>query len=507
MTDAFDIDYLFINQLAFTFNKYISLPSLGIPRSSIINTAKQCLNYMKRYEIIHPIAEILVDYLSKEASLESNFSTQWIESTRSLNGLYLEQVKAEIKQTLETSMQSLSSNEAEALFGKIKRAIAITIVQTNYDTGLSLLNNYVAVVDISTQPKTKEQLASNGYIEFLFYQYVLHIFSLIWFPLYYNELHGYNLSQRQFSGTYEIKANIISNFFKTLEQIYFKAINYYHKNELLFGQYDKETHYLWAIKFFNLCLLFKQFKLSEFHDQFIEFFLIEKDPLSFLIGNMKILSSSLLVMFGITTIFLKPFNELTLMKLDKDDALIDLFTEVPESLEFQLYNSIMIPLAKCEFKQVIVQLQNKKFDAELVAQLEYNLPVHFKNASGTNGSSLINYMASIIDYKNFFVILTSSRKVSRLQMIELMGHDTTDDRSATELTNALIGIIVALGLHKYGIYYDAENQMFVNDEMIKDSNADDVAKLQENINELKNELRAESLATKMTGLLLDKYYR
>ena len=238
MTDAFDIDYLFINQLAFTFNKYISLPSLGIPRSSIINTAKQCLNYMKRYEIIHPIAEILVDYLSKEASLESNFSTQWIESTRSLNGLYLEQVKAEIKQTLETSMQSLSSNEAEALFGKIKRAIAITIVQTNYDTGLSLLNNYVAVVDISTQPKTKEQLASNGYIEFLFYQYVLHIFSLIWFPLYYNELHGYNLSQRQFSGTYEIKANIISNFFKTLEQIYFKAINYYHKNELLFGQYD-----------------------------------------------------------------------------------------------------------------------------------------------------------------------------------------------------------------------------------------------------------------------------
>lgn len=222
---------------------------------------------------------------------------------------------------------------------------------------------------------------------------------------------------------------------------------------------------------------------------------------------MKILSSSLLVMFGITTIFLKPFNELTLMKLDKDDALIDLFTEVPESLEFQLYNSIMIPLAKCEFKQVIVQLQNKKFDAELVAQLEYNLPVHFKNASGTNGSSLINYMASIIDYKNFFVILTSSRKVSRLQMIELMGHDTTDDRSATELTNALIGIIVALGLHKYGIYYDAENQMFVNDEMIKDSNADDVAKLQENINELKNELRAESLATKMTGLLLDKYYR
>ena len=55
------------------------------------------------------------------------------------------------------------------------------------------------------------------------------------------------------------------------------------------------------------------------------------------------LLSNLLVMFGITTIFLKPFNELTLMKLDKDDALIDLFTDVPESLEFQLYNSVMIP--------------------------------------------------------------------------------------------------------------------------------------------------------------------
>lgn len=71
----------------------------------------------------------------------------------------------------------------------------------------------------------------------------------------------------------------------------------------------------------------------------------------------------------------------------------------------------------------------------------------------------------------------------------------------------MIGVIVALDLQKYGIYYDANNQMFVNNETTKDSNADDVAKLQENIDDLKNELRAESLATKMTALLLDKYYR
>ena len=63
------------------------------------------------------------------------------------------------------------------------------------------------------------------------------------------------------------------------------------------------------------------------------------------------LLSNLLVMFGITTIFLKPFNELTLMKLDKDDALIDLFTDVPESLEFQLYNSVMIPLANANLNK------------------------------------------------------------------------------------------------------------------------------------------------------------
>ena len=66
-----------------------------------------------------------------------------------------------------------------------------------------------------------------------------------------------------------------------------------------------------------------------------------------------------------------------------------------------------------------------------------------------------------------------------------MGHDTTDDRSATKLTNDLIGVIVALDLQKYGIYYDANNQMFVNNETTKDSNADDVAKLQENIDDLK----------------------
>ena len=507
MTDAFDLNYLFINQLAFTFNKYISSSSSNIPKSSISNTAKQCLDYMKQYEIIHPIAETLIDYLSKEDRLQSDYSTQWIESTRLMNNSYLEQVREEIKQVLETSMQSLHTNEAEKLFSKIRRAIAITIVRTSYEVGLSLLNNYVAVVDISTQPKTKEQLVSNSYVEYLFYQYVLHIFSLIWFPSYDNEFHRYNLSQRQFPGKYETKTNVTSNSFKTLDQIYSKALNYYQKNELLFGQYDNETRYFWAIKLFNLSLLFKQFKLCEFYDQFIGFFLIEKEPLNFLVDDLQMLLSNLLVIFGITTIFLKPFNELTLMKLDKDDALIDLFTDVPESLEFQLYNSVMIPLAKCQFKQVIVQLQNETFVAELAAQLEYNLPVAFRNASGTNSSSLINYMASIIDYKNFFVILTSSRQISRLQMLELMGHDTTDDRSATKLTNDLIGVIVALDLQKYGIYYDANNQMFVNNETTKDSNADDVAKLQENIDDLKNELRAESLATKMTALLLDKYYR
>ena len=229
MTDAFDLNYLFINQLAFTFNKYISSSSSNIPKSSISNTAKQCLDYMKQYEIIHPIAETLIDYLSKEDRLQSDYSTQWIESTRLMNNSYLEQAREEIKQVLETSMQSLHTNEAEKLFSKIRRAIAITIVQTSYEVGLSLLNNYVAVVDISTQPKTKEQLVSNSYVEYLFYQYVLHIFSLIWFPSYDNEFHRYNLSQRQFPGRYETKTNVTSNSFKTLDQIYSKALNYYQK--------------------------------------------------------------------------------------------------------------------------------------------------------------------------------------------------------------------------------------------------------------------------------------
>lgn len=108
MTDAFDLNYLFINQLAFTFNKYISSSSSNIPKSSISNTAKQCLDYMKQYEIIHPIAETLIDYLSKEDRLQSDYSTQWIELTRLMNNSYLEQAREEIKQVLETSMQSLS---------------------------------------------------------------------------------------------------------------------------------------------------------------------------------------------------------------------------------------------------------------------------------------------------------------------------------------------------------------------------------------------------------------
>ena len=48
---------------------------------------------MKQYEIIHPIAETFNDYLSKEDRLQSDYSTQWIESTRLMNNSYLEQAR------------------------------------------------------------------------------------------------------------------------------------------------------------------------------------------------------------------------------------------------------------------------------------------------------------------------------------------------------------------------------------------------------------------------------
>ncbi|RCK57617.1 hypothetical protein Cantr_06421 [Candida viswanathii] len=502
MTDTFDVKYLAINQLAYTFNKYTQLNTSNVVPQGLADVATQSLQLMKQYEAIHPIAETLLQFLSNQRIFTEDYTKEWISTTRSLNEAYLLQLDNDMKQILDQAMEILSPERAVELFAKVRRAIVITLVQSKYEEGLILLTNYLSAVDFSSQPKTREKFVENRYMEFLFYQYVLNKFSMIWFP---NDDHEGRKPSSVFNLGRSNKVAITSNSYKPLNQIYVKASTYHQKNESLFSPSDNETRYFWAIKFLHLKLLFKQFKFVEFYEEFSEYCLHQKEPIDILTDDLNILRSNLLVMFGIVSIFLKPFNSLTLLGVGKDDILVDLFSENPDALEYKFYGEVMLPLAKCDFRRVKASLLDPIFVTALLASFEYNFPVSCRSTDGSAGPTFIEYLKLIIDLKNFFVILTSSREISQSKVFQLLGYDETQSPDdIRDLASTLTGVIVALDLAKYGIYYDSEREVFVN-KLITDS-ANEIAALQENIADLQNEVQAETLATKMTDLLVEKYY-
>lgn len=107
--------------------------------------------------------------------------------------------------------------------------------------------------------------------------------------------------------------------------------------------------------------------------------------------------------------------------------------------------------------------------------------------------------------KNFFMILTSSTQISKSKLFQLLGYSESDSLDDIhDLNSTFIGVIVALDLGRYGITYDAGEEVFSH-QPVKDSSKE-IATLQENIADLQNEVKAVTLSNKMTELLLEKYF-
>lgn len=83
-----------------------------------------------------------------------------------------------------------------------------------------------------------------------------------------------------------------------------------------------------------------------------------------------------------------------------------------------------------------------------------------------------------------------------------MGYDLTSasDLELNEVSNQLVGIVSALGLGRVGINYLADKQLFINNGGI--STADEVSRLQDEIDDVQNELKGESLTVLIANLVL-----
>lgn len=263
---------------------------------------------------------------------------------------------------------------------------------------------------------------------------------------------------------------------------------------------DDELRYYWIVRFLHLSLLFKQFEFVEFQKEFFDLFVSQKEPTKYLFADTLLIKRNLLVMYAVVLIFTKPFNTLTSINIE-NEQLIDSYYRDPASIEYKFFDRVLKPLGRLDMPSVRQALTNSSFLTELIATLEYTLPVSTARFSN-NSNFFIEHMKTTIDFKMFLLLVSKSKSISRVQLLKLMGYDlsTSSDLEVDDILNQLVGVLSALGLGRIGVNYLADKQLFINNGGI--STAEEVSRLQDEIDEVQNELKGESLTVLIANLVL-----
>ncbi|ODV79213.1 uncharacterized protein CANTADRAFT_39215, partial [Suhomyces tanzawaensis NRRL Y-17324] len=393
--------------------------------------------------------------------------------------------------------------ETSALFLKVRAAVQVSIINQDYDIALQYLNDYSAIVSFSSQPKDHAHLRDNAYLEFLFYQFVVNVYLTI-FPS---------------NDPLKYKDSNDTGSFKSLDGIYKKIAFYHNRNESLLAscppeepiESDDETSdevctelkFYWLSKILNLVVQFKRLDFEDFYKDFISILLASDKSMKFFVNELGVLKSRILSMFCIVIIFLKPFKDLSLLDIDKLDLIINLYTSDEQCYEYELYNQILVPLLQSNFALVKANLTlNEGFLNRFSAELGFSVPVSLTESSQFP-KAFLQYVSSIIDYKNCLLIFSVIKQIPRLKLMKLLGYNLqeTSEQKIIEINEQILLLISSLGLGKIGIGYQFDQDIYYNNGSRRELDAEE---LQDGLDELTNELRAESIAKMMKGVLLEK---
>ncbi|KAI5965213.1 uncharacterized protein KGF55_001433 [Candida pseudojiufengensis] len=513
---SFDINFIKINQLAYKFNKTITIDNEY--NEQLIDISSQCLELMEKYQALNPSYILMISYL------QSTQTQNITRSTHKSQVQYDETWALQINQKFEKSRlmlnkdiaayndqsQGLKTEESVNLFQKIKTIVIKLVIQNNYEDALTYLNQFANLVDFSSQPKTKEQFKNNKYIEFLFFRYVINLFSLIWFP---NNNDSNEKNLEIFDDDAGIPSNAISTTsFKALTKIYNLSITYHSKNILLFDEQDDETKYFHTISLMNLAVLFKQFQFIDFYKEFTSLFLSNNESSKYLFSNFlsgqSFMRETLLAMYLIALMFVKPFGALRSIILDNEE-IADLICEDPNTIEFKLYNLIIKPLSKFNIIEVKKNLQSVQLNLEIISTIGYLFPK--SNSKESTQDPFLSYAHRMIDLKNFLLVLSNCSRVSKSDLFRLLGYDVRvsdveNSSTLTELTESFIMVMSALQLGKVGIKYSIQDEVFINS-FDESHLKKEMVKTQGEIDNLTIDITAESTCALLTNVLTEKYFQ
>jgi len=454
---TFKTGWLEINQLVYA---WVHLRD-GDERSK---TGLRCLELMDEWRAVNSICLQIINDLNLR-KVEHKYTPFWYESLVDENETIHEEVEMRLGSMHSSTKASLTASDNGDLWKAVRRAAIVSCVQGNFQQGLGWLSGYHDIVMFHSQINDCEALVANRYFEYSFLHYILVFYGTI----------------------FSSEEGNMAEGFKMLEPISKKIDYYFNKNDIILHQNSHldEMKYYKLIKFYELAVLFKQFHMAKFLTEFMS--LLKQPDFAWLIH----INPKVLCFFEISLVFLKPFNQLGLLDID-DDILLEEINHYQFSN--YLFNNILSQLAQCNYAKVQQVFADGSFTNEFNAKLGPFLPVNIKK------SSFLEYLHTIIDSKNFMLIMSRTQAIPKEKLIATLGY--SEPSKQTALHNHLLLLIAALGLGKDNIRYSYADEVFYNEEK---KGVIERNQLSTNVANLTVEAEAESLASIMKGLLVEKF--
>ena len=462
-----DVDYLNVNRLAYTFESLHSNNNDTLKQLTK-DTAIRALKIMNKYQSLHPSYKSMISYLSSE---NTEFTSEWAATVTKANRLLVNKYTDELHDCLQNT-------DKEQIMEKIGNLSKIYTIQGNYQQIITILNQFHSIIQFRSQPNDLDQFVQNKYIEFNFIQYTTTLYNLIWFPL--------NNESSSSATTSSLNA------FKTINNYFKKVTVYYHKNEMLINinNSNKEIEYYWLLNWLHLTVYFNQGKFEEFLMEFETLINDESSlkPLDILNFGPVSLKTEILIMFKISIAITKPFKNLSLLNYEysntigfDNEILFELFND-NNTFEFTVHE-VFSNLSEANFKEFKIRFNEDVFKNKLIGISGYTFP--------RNALSFIQFINNVVDFKNFLLIISITKRISKSSLMSLLGY------SEESTTNDLLLFVSILKLGELGIGYDYDNDLFYNSG-IKQNN------LAEQVTVLENRLTGESIANLLKGCLIEQ---
>lgn len=461
-----DAEFLTVHFLALRLGQ-----SAAFSQQELSEMALQALQVMDRYQALHPMYTSFQGCIAGRPEA-ARFSADWVRKIEANhpNTSFLVEVDEAV------------STDKQKVVDEFKQVFAVLVIQCDFRMVQFYLGKLENIAQFPGQVTSHQAFAENRFFEHLFYQTVALIFGHLWFE-------ETNTLQQDTDEPYSGPSGP-----RNLASIELRCLNYHNRCLFLFKSLEDkpeavvesvqpELQYYLLVQWLCALAKFTQGKLLAFIAEFDRLYE------HILVLETLGLQSEAMVMYAVACIASKPFKELN---FNLNEALVDAFTQLVGSLELGIFE-VLILLANGEFHAAKVALGDQNLTNRLQACLGFALP--------EEKSSFFERLCRLIDQKAFLLILSLTKRVTRAKLLALLGY-APGSADYDDASNKLLLLISVLSAGESKIVYESATDLFCYKPPTETGKLD----LQNSVNELSNEVRAEASASMLKSLLMRKHF-